>query len=324
MKHLCLVADIGGTNSRYALCHSGSLDLHKPRKLPNCDFATLEDSIAHYLEMVEEHPSRACLAVAGPVTGDSVRLTNIDWTFSQAALRERFHFQRLNVTNDFTALAMAVPHIPPHRIIVNGGQEPIPQQPIAVLGPGTGLGVSGLIWGGKHWVPLQGEGGNTSFSPGNAKEIELLRYAHGHHDYVRAEHFISGSGMGFLHQALAVIEGRVPEILTNDEITRRGLSGESAHCTETLHVFCGMLGSFAGDQALALGARGGVFIGGGVVPILGEFFFKSPFRERFEAKGKFADYVKPIPTYVMLSFTEMALIGAASLLHNSEEYAHVA
>ncbi len=324
MASLALVADIGGTNSRLALIAPGSHELVEPRKYANRDFASLADVLAHYIHETDTTPHHACIAVAGPVTGDVVRLTNVDWQFSRQEMRRQFHLSRLHITNDFTALAMAVPHIPQDRIIHVGGGEPVARQPIAVLGPGTGLGVSGLIWSGQHWVPLQGEGGNVSFAPGNAKELELLRYAQRHLDYVRAENFISGSGLGFLHNALAEVEGRQQDALPNEEISRRGVTGECLQCIETLNVFCGMLGSFAGDQALMLGARGGVYIGGGIVPILGDFFFRSPFRSRFEAKGRFTEYVRPIPTYVMLSFTEMALIGAAALLNSLEEPSHVA
>ena len=306
------------------MCQNGSQDLVEPRRFVNADFSCLEDAIEHYLTSVEGKPRRACIAVAGPIASDTVRLTNIDWQFSRAELRKRFHFSQLHIANDFTALAMAVPHLSADRIIHSGGGEPVKHMPVAVLGPGTGLGVSGLLWSGQHWVPLQGEGGNISFAPGNAREVELLRYAQRHLDYVRAEDFISGSGMGFLHQALAAVDGKETEALIPSEISRRGLSGECLQCTDTLMTFCGMLGSFAGDVALTLGARGGVYIGGGIVPILGEFFLRSPFRERFEAKGRFRDYVRPIPTYVMLSFTEMALIGAAALLNSLEEPHHVA
>ena len=319
MAALSLVADIGGTNSRFALYRHGTLEMIEPRRLPNRDFPSLEAVIEHYLAVVDQEPKRACLAVAGPITGDSVQMTNIDWQFSRSDLRRHFQFSELQLVNDFTALAMAVPHLTPDLLIKSGGDEPVKDMPIAVLGPGTGLGVSGLLWAGRQWLALQGEGGNVSFAPGNAKEIELLRYAQNHHDYVRAEHFISGSGLSFLHEAIAAIEGRTTERLATQEISRRGLSGECDQCTDTLMTFCGMLGSFAGDVALTLGARGGVYIGGGVVPILGEFFLRSPFRSRFEAKGQFRDYIRPIPTYVMLSFTEMALIGAAAILNSTEE-----
>jgi glucokinase len=319
MAALSLVADIGGTNSRFALCEPGTLDLLEPRKFANRDFDSMEAVVAHYLAQVQAEPKQACIAVAGPIASDTVQLTNIDWRFSRSEVRRQFGFHRLHIANDFTALAMAVPHLGPDRIIHNGGGEAAQGQPVAVLGPGTGLGVSGLLPYGKRWIPLQGEGGNASFSPGTALEVELLRYAQRHLDYVRAENFISGAGMGFLHEAMAAVAGQKIEALPNDEITRRGLTGECVRCEETLLTFCGMLGSFAGDIALLLGARGGVYIGGGIVPILGEFFFRSPFRSRFEAKGKFTSYVRPIPTYVMLSFTEMALIGAAALLNSLEE-----
>jgi glucokinase len=233
-------------------------------------------------------------------------------------MQQMFGLKFLEVVNDFTALAMAVPHLPQKYVDQIGSGTPLTNHPISVLGPGTGLGVSGLLWSGKHWVALAGEGGHVAFAPGNELEITLLHYARKHYDYVEPESFLCGPGLAFLHKALSEIDGRKPEELKPDDITNKAIEGDD-HCRKTINFFCGMLGSFAGDQALTLGARGGVYIGGGIAPKLDHLLSQSPFRQRFEEKGRFREMVSPIPTYVMLSHSQVALIGAAAILANKTE-----
>jgi glucokinase len=313
-----LVADIGGTNSRFALCEVGKTDLISPRKYPNKNFASLGDVIAQYLEDSAEDgtPVRACLAVAGPAHLDEVKLTNIDWQFSVSEYTKKYGFESLRLTNDFTALAMSVPYLDKanYTCIGRGDAVRIEKQPIAVLGPGTGLGVSGLIWNGSSYTALQGEGGNTSFAPTTDEELEILKIARLHIEHVRHEDFISGTGLPFLHKIRAELHGKKDEQLTAEDITWRAKMSKGGFCFQTVDVFCGMLGSMAGNMALTLGAFGGVYIGGGVAPQLEEIFVNSCFRERFEAKGRFKDYVKNIPTYLLLSHSRNALIGAAAML----------
>lgn len=310
-----LVADIGGTNSRFALCEHGSVDLLCPRKYPNKEFDTLSDVVEAYIEEVGQKPEKACMAVAGPAHLDQVKLTNISWHFSVDAYKKHFGMDELLLTNDFTALAMSIPHLGDENYTQIGEQgQPIEKMPIAVLGPGTGLGVSGLLWNGYGWTPLQGEGGNVSFSPNSSEECEILKLARKRLDHVRTEDFVSGTGLKLLHELRCELHGKEPEILAAEEITWRAKMSAGGFCHETINVFCGMLGSAASDMALTLGAMGGVYIGGGVAPQLEEIFANSPFRERFDAKGRFADYVRAIPTYLLLSHSRNALIGAAAML----------
>lgn len=312
-----LVADIGGTNSRFALCEPGSINLLEPRKFPNKEYDSLQSVLSHYLEEVKSSPEVGCLAVAGPVHGDRVELTNIDWQFRISELRDALGLARLTVTNDFTALAMSIPHLSEEAYDAIGGGAEAVYEPKAVLGPGTGLGVSGLIWTGNHWSALKGEGGNTGFSPVTDIEIALLQRAMKDKSFVRTEDFVSGNGLTYLHQLLQEIEGRSVETLSASEITWRASTSAGDDCKRTVDVFCGMLGHFAGNVALTLGALGGVYIGGGVAPQLGDLFVKSPFRPRFEAKGPFTEYVRAIPTYLLHSHSRNALIGAAALLRQS-------
>jgi glucokinase len=310
-----LVADIGGTNSRFALCKQGAVELEEPRKYPNAQFKTLCGVIEYYLRDIGGvEPIGACLAVAGPAHRDEVRLTNIDWEFSVKAYQQHFGFERLMLTNDFTALAMSVPYLKPGKIRQIGGGTAIAHMPISVLGPGTGLGVSGLIWNGQGWTALQGEGGNVDFTATTEEEIALLDIAKKELGYVRAEDFISGRGLTYLHDLRLELHGRPRAGMKAEDITWRVKMEHGGFCHDTLNLFFGMLGSFAGNQALTLGAFGGVYIGGGVAPQLEELFHTSPFRARFEAKGKFTDYIKNIPTFLMLSHSRNALIGAAAML----------
>lgn len=317
-----LVADIGGTNSRFALSRQGEIELQEPRKYPNASFDSLAAVIEHYLKDVGIEPLDACLAVAGPAHKDDVALTNIDWTFSVSDYKRHFNLRRLLLTNDFTALAMSVPFQKPGSTKKLGNGEPVSGMPISVLGPGTGLGVSGLLNCGNQWVSLQGEGGNVDFCPANEEEVELLRLAWKDLSHVRAENFISGSGMSYLHDLRLELHGKPREGLKAEDIAWQAGTTECGICRDTINVFCGMLGSFAGNQALTLGALGGVYIGGGVAPQLEELFDKSPFRERFEAKGRFRDYVRPIPTYLLLSHSRNAMLGASAMLAQSEPLAH--
>jgi glucokinase len=310
-----LVADIGGTTSRFAVTRIGSLELEEALKYPNKDFSSLGDVIAQYLSDIGEiKPSQACLAVAGPAHGEHIQLTNIDWKFSVSDYKQRFGLERLLLTNDFTALAMSVPFLEAKSIQQIGSGKAVEKMPISVLGPGTGLGVSGLLWNGTGWTALQGEGGNVNFTATTEEEIELLRIAQKELGYVRAEDFISGRGLTYLHDIRLEMHGKARVKLKAEDIAWRAKTENSGFYKDTLMLFCGMLGSFAGNQALTLGAFGGVYIGGGVAPQLEELFHESPFRARFEARGVFTDYIKQIPTFLMLSHSRNALVGAAAML----------
>ncbi len=319
-----LVADVGGTNVRFALCEPDSITLQEPRKYPNVQFDSLEDAITYYLADVKQSPKNVCLAVAGPMHAEVIKLTNIDWQFRADELKATFGFDLLVITNDFTALAMSVPHLEEDGYVKTGGGSPVEHRPIAVLGPGTGLGVSGLVWSGSGWIPIEGEGGNAAFAPVNELEIALLSRAIKDKPFVRSEDFISGNGLSYLHSLLQEIDGRPDEQLAAKDITWRAKTSDCDRCKCTIDVFCGMLGSFAGNIALSFGALGGVYIGGGIVPQFEELFVRSPFRASFEAKGPFTQYVSSIPTYALHSHSRNALIGATAILqlHLQKELHH--
>ncbi len=309
-----LVADIGGTNARFAIVPAGA---HAPTQelvLPCAEFAGPVEAIRHYLERIGGAPPvEAGLAIANPVTGDAVKMTNHVWAFSIEETRRALGLDRLLVFNDFTALAMSLPFLGAADLRQVGGGARQPDAPIALLGAGTGLGMSGLVPSPAGWIPLQGEGGHASFSPANAREADILRIVWRDYPHVSAERLVSGMGMNNLHRAIAELEGQSAPALTPAEITGRAIDAGDPICAEVVDTFCAMLGTAAANLALTLGARGGVYVGGGIVPRLGDVFDRSSFRRRFEDKGRFSEYLAAIPTYVIVANTP-ALLGAAELL----------
>ncbi|NLC24150.1 MAG: glucokinase [Oxalobacter sp.] len=313
-----LLADIGGTNARFAIeTMPGGIEVMSI--YPNRSFSGLEEALEKFLSQSEavaagsKHIRHAAMAIANPVTGDRIKMTNSAWAFSIEAVRKKFGFDTLLFINDFTALAMALPFMAPEALKQVGGDDPVADQPVGLLGAGTGLGVSGLIPCGEVWVPLEAEGGHATFSLFSEREIELLRLAKKQYPHVSAERFISGMGLELIYRLIMESRGRDADPLRAADITARALSGECRWCEEVVETFCQMLGTVAGNLALTLGARGGIYIGGGIVPRLGERFFASGFRQRFEEKGRFSSYLSHIPVYVIQD-TFAALTGVSAML----------
>ncbi len=316
-----LLADIGGTYARFALelapgrlAHMASL-----RCAAHADFHA---AVSAYLQALPpgalgagsgQALEHAAVAIANPVEGDRVRMTNYHWQFSIEQMRQRLGLQTLVVVNDFTALAMALPRLAPGQRRQVGGGQVVERSVIGVLGAGTGLGVSGLIPAGDGWVALGTEGGHTSFAPRDEREIAILRYALQRFDHVSFERLLSGPGLELVDAALRDRAGLPAAGLPAPEITRRALDGSDALCAEAVDTFCAMLGTAAANMAVTLGALGGVYIGGGIVPRLGEYFDRSPFRARFEDKGRFSDYLRAIPSFVVTA-ENATFLGASAIL----------
>jgi glucokinase len=310
-----LLADIGGTNARFALQIDDAfvaVDV-----LACADYPTLGSAIDAYLARAtaKGFPTgairHAAIAIANPVDDDLVRMTNHHWSFSVARLRAERQLLTLLVVNDFAALAMSLPYLTPEqreRIGTGpGGGAGLSGRPIGLIGPGTGLGVSGVIQAGGQWIALAGEGGHASFAPNTDDEIQILQAVRREFGHVSAERVLSGMGLELIHRTLA------GESLSATSITGRALGSNDAACVRTIACFCGVLGSVAGNVALTLGATGGMYIGGGIVPRLGKLFTQSTFRQRFEDKGRLAPYLARIPTWLI---TEQypALVGVAAML----------
>lgn len=306
-----VVGDVGGTNARFALVKDGGMP-ETEQVLSCADFDDLGSALAWYLKHANvDSALEAAIAVATAVTGDQIKFTNNHWSFSIEETRQRLGLQRLQLLNDFTALAMSLPHLQANELRQVGRGQAVPAAAIAVLGPGTGLGVSGLIPNGRGgWIPIAGEGGHVTCAGATERELDILKIAKQCAPHISTERLISGFGLPTLYWAVAKLQGVEPQDLDAAQIGERGVAGSCPVCRETMEVFCSMLGTAAGNLALTLGARGGVYIGGGIVPKLGDFFTQSKFRERFESKGRFVDYMSAIPTFV-IEAKYPALVGAA-------------
>jgi glucokinase len=319
-----LLADVGGTNARFAL-ELGPGRIELVDVLACADHATLADAVRAYLASDALAAAgigrihHAAIAIANPVVGDMVRMTNHHWEFSIEGLRRELGFDTFVVVNDFSALAMALPHLGDGDREKVGGGDPRAGAPIGLVGAGTGLGVSGLIpmeqCDGRQdgWTALCSEGGHVTFAPTSPTEVAILQFAWREFEHVSAERLLSGAGVELIYRALADYRGQVAEALDAPEISRRGLAGECALCEEVLETFCGMLGTVAGNLAVTLGAQGGVYIGGGIVPRLGERFGLSCFRRRFEQKGRFGAYLAQVPTFVITA-EYPAFLGVSAIL----------
>ncbi|KVT51973.1 glucokinase [Burkholderia ubonensis] len=307
-----LLADIGGTHARFAL-ETARGEIGNVRVYRCGDHASVADAMRAFLRDAGGARVRhAAIAIANPVDGDRGSMTNHDWRFSIDATRRALGFDTLHVVNDFAALAMAVPYLSREQRRQVGGGDVQPGGTIGVLGAGTGLGVSALVRVGDAWAPLSGEGGHVSFAPADEREDAVLRYARTRWPHVSFERLAAGPGIAVIHAALAARDGVDAAGVDTATIIERSLAGD-ARCIATLDCFCGMLGTFAGNLALTLGATGGIYIGGGVVPRLGARFDASPFRARFEAKGRFAGYLARIPTFVITA-PHPAFTGVSRLL----------
>lgn len=315
-----LIADIGGTNIRLAWIPRAGEAARDQRVLPCADFPDVEAAVRHYLQDTgAPAPRLAALGIANPVTGDQVRMTNHTWQFSQRALQQALGLQRLVVINDFTALALSLPLLDASLLRQVGGGAADPHSAVALIGAGTGLGVSGLVYppGSTQAAALAGEGGHVTLPTESVLEFQVMEQLQRRYGHVSAERVLSGQGLVDLYHALRTLRGEGgADVMHAAEVTTRGLDGSDAVAVQVLEMFCGWLGSVAGNLVLTLGARGGVYIGGGIVPRLGEWFDRSPFRSRFEAKGRFRGYLEPIPCWVIDAQANPALLGLARVLEH--------
>lgn len=307
-----VVGDIGGTHIRFALSRTVG-DISHVWVKHTADYDGLEAPLREFLSqegMPKVHS--AVIGIANPVTGDRITMTNANWSFSIAETRQSLGLERLVLLNDFSVLALSLPHLPAAELKLIGMGQAVGGAAIGLLGPGTGLGVSGLIPAGDgKWIALEGEGGHTSFSPCDETETWLWEEARKVYGHVSTERFLSGAGLQFIHQCLTRRAGLKRETLTPPEITGRALEASCPHSMRTLDIFCAILGTAAANLALILGARGGIYLGGGIIPKLGDYFERSPFHARFHDKGRFGDYLAAIPVYVITS-PYPGLVGASA------------
>lgn len=317
-QYVGLVGDIGGTNARLALVDTEGHIRH-PKTYAAADYGSLTEVIATYLEGLTggRRLARAALAVAGPVVDGEIAFTNIAWRISEGELVGTFEFEAARLLNDFAAQAMAAPMLSPDNLRQIGpdirGAE---GGPVVVLGAGTGFGVAGLARSERGDLAISAEGGHASFAPGDDVEIEVLRIFRRRHERVSIERVLSGQGLFDLYQALGEITGIAAPLKDQKAVTAEGLKGDPLAC-QTLDRFLEIYGSTAGDIALTYGARGGVYISGGIAPRLIDRMLLGGFRRRFEAKGRLTDYMVDIPT-ALIVHPYAALVGAARVLKQLE------
>ena len=314
-----LLADIGGTNARFALADVGRaapLLGDSVREYAVAQFASLPDAAAHYLQEIGESADRAVLAVAGPVHGDEARITNFPWVISAQRATAALGLTDTRLVNDFTAQSMAILGLQPGDVAAVGGTqwagrrgERGNDRTFAVIGPGTGLGVGGLLIRGGKPFPLATEGGHVDFAPGTPEEIEFLKQLAQEYGRVSIERLISGMGLVNLHRALSRIAGVDPGPMQPRDVAEGAKAGDP-RCARAVDVFCAIFGAAAGDLALTLGAWDGVFLAGGLVPRLLETLQHSGFRQRFEHKGRFSPTMAKVPTLAVLH-PQPGLLGAA-------------
>ena len=307
-----LLGDIGATNAKFALLANG--ELGRVRTFNVTDFARFGDVVAAFLE-VSASPMRAThalIAVAGPVEGTHSVLTNSSWLIDAHELRKTFGLEA-RIVNDFEATGFSLPCLAAADLCVIGGGQATDGAPMAVLGPGTGLGVACLIPASNRFIVLAGEGGHATLAGGCDREdriLECLRQRFGH---VSAERALSGNGLENIYQAIAAVEGIDASPRDAAQITKNALNGGSHTAIAALETFCALLGSFAGSVALTFGARGGVYIAGGIAPRIVDFLTRSEFRRRFEAKGRFQSYLGSVPTNV-IAHPAATFVGLKSLV----------
>lgn len=321
MNNCGLVADAGGTNVRFALVDTDQahLALTAPRKYASKGFASIEHAAQAYLseQVLNRPPVAAVLSVAGPVNGNAICMTNLGWRFSGDGFGKALSIGGVRLINDYEAIARSVPFlgtadlrdIGPVKTPGAGTHETV-----AIVGPGTGLGVGGYVRTSNSLTPLVTEGGHMDFAPADDIEIEVLKFLRARFGHVSAERVLSGPGLSNLFEALSTIAGRQNSTLEAHAITAQALSDRNSFSGQVLSRFCAILGSVAGNVALIMGARNGVLLAGGILPAVADFLAASPFRARFEAKGRFETYMRGIPTRLIVQDNAGLLGAAASLI----------
>jgi glucokinase len=324
MNKYGLVADAGGTNVRFALVDvdagAGSA-LAFPQKYSSRNFASIQEAAGAYLaeRNLTVQPIAAVLSVAGPVQDNAINMTNLGWRFYGDELGRTLGIAHVQLINDYEAISRSVASLEENDLRTIGPSVSTvhaEQQTVAIVGPGTGLGVGGYVRTARELVPLVTEGGHADFAPTDDVEIEILKFLRRKFGHVSNERILSGPGLMNLHEALSAVEGVAYCSAEPHDITAQALADGGSLCAKVLSRFCAILGSVAGDVALIMGARDGVLLAGGIGPAIQDFLVASDFRNRFEAKGRFESYMKAIPTRLIVN-DNAGLIGAASLLRTT-------
>lgn len=313
-----LVGDVGGTNARFALVDAQGHVRH-PRIYTCKQYTQLADIVAEYIDATagRKCPARAVIAVAGPVLDGEIEFTNLNWVVSEGDLVAQFGFEAISLINDFAAQALGCPQLEGADLRPLGPALARSHHcPVLAVGAGTGFGVAALARSERGDVTISTEGGHAGFAPCDEVEVEVWRRLQAQHGRVSIERVLSGQGLYDLYRALADMQGKSAPLPDEMAVTTEGLVGDEL-AAEALDRFCGILGGVAGNLALTFGARGGVYVSGGIAPRIADRLAKGSFRARFEDKGRLSAYVKAIPTYLVVH-PYPAIIGAARRLETME------
>jgi glucokinase len=307
-----LLADIGGTNARFALLAGGTLGaiVHMAVR----DYGSFREALTVYLARIPEAGKidAAILAVAGLVQNGRCALTNNPWVIDAPDLRDAYGFSTVRLINDFEAVAWSLPRLSRDKLLQVGGGQRVVGAPLAALGPGTGLGMAFSLPHATGHLVFPSEGGHSTMAGTSLREDAVIAYLRQRFRHVSAERVLSGNGLENLHEALAALDHVTLPRRPAAEITHAGIEGNCPTSRAAVDMFCAMLGTVAGNFALTLAARGGVFIGGGILRHMSEYFASSPFRARFEDKGRLSKYLEPIPAYLILD-EDAAFVGLRAL-----------
>lgn len=307
-----LIGDIGGTNARFSML----LDAYaEPREYPivqTAAFETIDDAIQQVvMDKSSVQPRSAILAIAGPINGDEIPLTNCPWVVRPKTMLTDLGFEDVMIVNDFEAQALAVASLSEANRVQIGGGEELAGHSKVVLGPGTGLGVAGLVHANHSWIPVPGEGGHVDLGPRGAREEAIFPHIERIEGRVSAEQILCGRGLAGLYHAICATDGIVPKFTDPADVSTKGLSGEDVQAAEALSLFATYLGRVAGDMALIFMARGGVYLAGGISQKILPALQKPEFRAGFEDKAPHSALMATIPTFVV-THPLAALAGLAN------------
>lgn len=312
LKFPILIGDIGGTNARFAILVDSYAD---PKEFPvvqTADFPTIDEAIqSAILDRTSIQPRSAVLAVAGPVKGDEVDLTNCDWVVRPKIMAETLGLEDIVVLNDFEAQALAVVALGEEHLEQIGPGTPQPNAGRVVLGPGTGLGVAGLIHARHTWIPVPGEGGHMDMGPRTPRDFEVFPHLEKIEGRISGEQLLCGRGLVNIYRAVAKADGEQPVMTTPAEITAAALDKTDAIAEEALSIFVTCLGRIAGDLALVFMSRGGVYLTGGIAQKIVPALKNGRFREAFEDKAPHRALLQAMPVYV-ITHPMGALMGLAA------------
>jgi glucokinase len=318
-QRLALLGDIGGTNARFAIGDCDEMTVTHFAAFQVRMFPSLQDTISHYLESIPFRPDLAGFAVAAPMNGETIAMTNTPWKFTVSDIRKATGASRLAFVNDFEALALSLPYLTSHDLHTIGSGTKVANAPKVVLGPGTGFGMSGLVRMQSGWTAVPGEGGHISFGATNDAEWAILNHLAENGGHVSIERLMSASGLERIYGALAKISGRASTGMKPIDIVNSAQdeTDPDPHAIETLDCFVSILARLAGDAALSFGARGGVYLAGGIAPKILKTLESGVFRKKFDEKGRLSAWLSEIPVKVITA-NDAALRGAAFAL--SEKY----